>query len=217
MPVLPFTEASTASVLLANTKSAQTDIGKHRAASGHGNGRLKRWLSLKKINIAYRQSSSDSGAGTPAQPSKLKRSAVVSSRSQQQSKSSSSCYDDGNYNKQVASADGDMELPSTPIPKLVEDAAATRGTLPLLSLLHHRFSSPDLHCLRAPPPTVDKGKVGGNDTNASLADCLGLADPGEHLDDKLELRPLPPRRKRSLIYAMYCTAKADDPATPAPA
>ncbi|KAJ2064983.1 hypothetical protein GGI17_000584 [Coemansia sp. S146] len=223
MPISPFTGVSMGGVLHGNTVDKHVDISNQRATNGNGNSRLKRWLSLKKINVAYRQSSSDNGASTPAQPSKLRRSAGVPPRNQHQSTSVSSSRDDnnnsGDVKRQPASADS-APVPTSPampaglpLLKIAERAVDSRDPIPLLSLLHHRFSSPDLHGSRAPPPTIDEKSV-------LATNLVGLSELGEQVNGKLngkEPRPLPPRRKRSLIYAMYCTAKADDPTTPMPA
>ncbi|KAJ2737773.1 hypothetical protein GGI20_006381, partial [Coemansia sp. BCRC 34301] len=100
--------------------------------------------------------------------------------------------------------------------KVAESSMGNRSVLPLLPLLHHHFSSPDLHCLREPQPIVEKSEAGRKET-AAFVDCIDLFELGEQADSKHESRPVPPRRKRSLIYAMYCTAKSDDLVTPAPA
>ncbi|KAJ2020043.1 hypothetical protein GGH92_003514 [Coemansia sp. RSA 2673] len=220
MPI-SFTGVNMGGVIHGNTVDKQAVISDQRAASG--NSRLKRWLSLKKINVAYRQSSSEIGASTPVQPSKLRRSAGVPLRNQRQSTSVNSSCDDNNncsdVKRQPASADSAL-VPSSslmpaglPLLKIAEKAVGSRDPIPLLSLLHHRFSSPDLHGSRAPPPTTDEKSV-------LAANLVGLSELGEQANgkpDRKEPRPLPPRRKRSLIYAMYCTAKADDPTTPMPA
>ncbi|KAJ1671538.1 hypothetical protein GGF38_000730, partial [Coemansia sp. RSA 25] len=224
MPVPPFMRTNAESILLGNPADIRVDIGKNRATSSHGDSRLKRWLSLKKINVAYRQSSCDNGASTPAQPSKLRRGAGAPPRNQKPSKCPSGCRDDDNNGgdkRQHGSADGASGRPSTPMPadspvlKVAEGVVGNHGVLPQLSLLHHRFSSPDLHWSRAPPPTVDTSESDWMDTAAPV-DCLNLSELGKQTDGKQEPRPLPPRRKRSLIYAMYCTAKSSDPTAPAP-
>ncbi|KAJ2699457.1 hypothetical protein H4218_002607 [Coemansia sp. IMI 209128] len=209
-------------ILHGNMANSPADVSSQRAMNGNGNGRLKRWLSLKKLNVVYRQSSGDNGASTPAQPSKLRRSAGMSPHNQCHASSDGSGSGDnnsGNVKRQPASADSCLVPANTPIPtsrpllKVVKKGMDSRGPQPLLSLLHHRFSSPDLQGSQALPPTIDEGKP----ALANLANLSRLGEQAISQSDGKESRPLPPRRKRSLIYAMYCTAKTDDPATPMPA
>ncbi|KAJ2006652.1 bud neck involved protein [Coemansia thaxteri] len=226
MPLPSSMGTGAAGIVHSRVSDKQADSSKRRVANGYGG--LKRWLSMKRINVAYQNSASDEDGARhlPSHAAKLHLEPTGQLSTQRQNIGANGAHgnDYGDaHAKHIGRAGSNLaraSLPAlfciSPSQNRAENAIGINGAPPLLSLLHHQpsASQPDLACLPAPPPTVDMGDGACWRPEAGAGKghdlTLELVEQTSGKREAQEARPQPPRRKRSLIYAMYCTAKVDE-------
>ncbi|KAJ2395761.1 hypothetical protein GGI05_001434, partial [Coemansia sp. RSA 2603] len=174
---------------------------------------LKKWLSLRRINGVYRQSA-DIGAHANKSQQKEQRRLVRSNKNV--------VDDDKQHDRASLPAAGrlttieDKQITTSGSSSTEETSSAANSPCEnelLMLLLQRELKYTEASPARAPSLLSPDMAVQCSPLSSNRAE-KGLRRIEHSLVSGQSSRSGPPRRKRSLIYAMYCTAKTDMPTSP---
>ncbi|KAI7834777.1 hypothetical protein BX661DRAFT_175505 [Kickxella alabastrina] len=191
---MPFTRPDNSGAATLDTGLG--DKGKQKRISRRPRGGLKKWLSLKGINAAYQQADENDTCISSGQKKKGKSLVTLAETAS------------------AATSVKHTELSAVRfVPARKSGVISTpRENNKVYSLSNRELKSQDVSPALARESNFPA--VAMLQTDATAADnSISLAD-GDALFGAHATKSHPPRRKRSLIYAMYYTAKADDSPKP---